>query len=82
MHDCDGQTIAIGDRINILPEQGLAGVVVCSIDTGEGTPDHPIEQWGYLRNGVMVDTDAAGLIHVTDSSKLRLLGRSSHSGTT
>jgi hypothetical protein len=42
------------------------GVVVCSIDTGEYSMEHPEAQWGYLKNGVMIDFPKYGLIHYVD----------------
>jgi hypothetical protein len=73
MRDANGHSIAVGDRVKILGN--MTGVVVCSIDTGDGSPDCPIEQWQYLRYGIMVDTPEAGLVHITESADLRLLDR-------
>jgi hypothetical protein len=70
MFDADGRAVSVGDRVKVVGD--MTGVVVCSIDTGEGTPDHPIEQWGYLQHGVMVDTKEAGLVHITESVHLVL----------
>jgi hypothetical protein len=72
MLDANGRLITVGDRVKSVGDT-MMGVVVCSIDTGEGTPNHPIEQWGYLVQGVMVDTKEAGPIHFTESAHLILL---------
>jgi hypothetical protein len=77
MLDVNGHTIAIGDRVRFVGDT-MTGIVVCSIDTGEGTPDDPIEQWGYLGSGVMVHTKEAGLIHVTESAHLVLVDQISN----
>jgi len=66
MLDTKGKLIRVGDGLDI--GHGWAtGVVVCSIDTGDYSPEHPNEQWAYLERGIMVETDNAGLIHHTDN---------------
>jgi len=55
-----GEQARIGDRVTIGSWQGT---VVCSIDDDEYSVDYPKEHWAYLRRGVMVLTNAAGLIH-------------------
>jgi hypothetical protein len=72
MVDANGRPIACGDNVRFVGDT-MTGTVVCSIDTGVGTPDAPIEQWGYLGSGVMVATKEAGLIHVTESAHLVLV---------
>lgn len=42
------------------------GQVVASIDTGKHLLGH--DGWAYLREGIMVDTDFAGLVHYTARS--------------
>jgi hypothetical protein len=56
-----GDEVRIGDRLRIGPS--LLGTIVCSIDSGEYSPDYPKEQWAYLGRGVIVLTETAGLIH-------------------
>lgn len=52
----DGQYIALGDAIRIA---GMyRGRVIASMDTGEYLPGQ--EEWAYLREGIMVETDFAG----------------------
>lgn len=68
----DGQKIRVGDTVKLW--EGCSGVVVCSMDDDEYTPEYPREEWSYLKTGVMIDSDQAGLIHyprLTD--KLQLL---------
>ena len=33
------------------------------MDGDEDSSEHPKEQWGYLRSGIMIDTDFGGLVH-------------------
>lgn len=40
------------------------GRVLASMDTGKYLPGH--EGWAYLGEGIMVDTDFAGLVHYKD----------------
>ena len=72
MNYMDGQKIRVGDTVKLW--EGCSGVVVCSMDDDEYTPEYPREEWSYLKTGVMIDSDQAGLIHyprLTD--KLQLL---------
>ena len=64
----------VGDRVKLW--EGCHGIIVCSMDTDEYTPDYPKQQWGYLKRGVMIDTDKAGLVHYTDpDSEMELIER-------
>jgi hypothetical protein len=70
----DGQEVRLGDRVKL--EQDDGGVVVCSIDTGEYSDDHPEAQWGYLGKGVMISFPRYGLIHYEEAEPgLRLIAR-------
>jgi len=70
----DGQQIRVGDKVKLWNE--CYGLVVCSIDTQEYTSEYPKEQWSYLKTGILINSDQAGLIHypqVTD--KIQLIAR-------
>ena len=70
----DGQPARVGDRIKI--GQRDQGVVVCSIDTGEGTPECPFSEWSYLKTGVMILTSKHALIHYSEPDEdLELIQR-------
>ena len=61
----DGQDVRVGDKVRLGAD--TEGVVVCSMDTGEYSQEHPEAQWGYLKKGVMVDFPKNyGLIHYPD----------------
>ena len=75
MRDIQGSPIKVGDTVRFVGDT-MTGVVVCSIDTGEGSLNYPIEQWAYLEHGVMVDTKEAGLIHVDEGDRLVLVYKS------
>jgi hypothetical protein len=69
-----GELIHVGDKVQ--PWNGCTGVVVASMDTDEYSDEHSREQWGYLKVGVMIDTDEAGLVYYTEPDPdLQLLGR-------
>jgi hypothetical protein len=36
------------------------------MDTDEYSPLHPKEQWGYLKTGIMVESERMGLVHYTE----------------
>ena len=57
----DGLQVEPGDVV--LVDGTDRGRVVASIDTGEHLPGH--DGWAYLREGIMVDTEFAGLVHYT-----------------
>ena len=76
MNYLSGEEVRIGDKVRIDPT--CFGVVVCSIDTNEYSAEHPREQWAYLKFGIMIDTDCAGLVHYTEPDEdLVLLERAS-----
>jgi hypothetical protein len=64
MLDQKGRIIHLGDRLRIAP--GLEGVVVFSLDTGEFPPEFPKADWAYLGHGIMVRTEQAGLVHLSE----------------
>jgi hypothetical protein len=70
----DGQESRMGDRIRVGGDS--SGVVVCSIDTNEYSPEFPREQWSYLGTGVMVHFTNYGLVRYTEPDEdLEFLGR-------
>ena len=74
MNYVDGQKIRVGDKIKLWA--GCSGLVVCSMDDDEYSPEYPKEEWSYLKTGVLIDSDQDGLIHyprLTD--KLELMAR-------
>ncbi len=74
MNYADGQPIKLGDRVKLDRDSG--GTVVCVIDTGEYSAEFPEAQWGYLKEGVLMEFPTYGLIHCTTvDSDLVLLSR-------
>ena len=61
MHYTDGNEAMVGDIVAIATK--YRGVVVACMDRGEYLPGS--EQWAYLEQGIMVDTDFGGLVHYT-----------------
>jgi hypothetical protein len=64
---CAGDTVEMAD--------GLVGLAVCVIETGDPTPEYPMTQWGYLEHGVMVETVEVGLVHYPLEHVRRILPR-------
>jgi len=56
-----GQDVLLGDTVQIATRH--RGKVVACIAEGKYLPPHNAEQWGYLKAGVMIDTDFGGLVH-------------------
>lgn len=78
MQYADGREVRIGDRVRLGTDDG--GVVVCSIDTNEYSDDYPLDQWAYLKRGVMIDFPKYGLIHYEESDPdLELISRGDQS---
>ena len=70
----DGQEVKVGDKVQLW--SGCYGVVVCSMDGDEYTTAYTKEEWGYLKSGVLIKTDKAGLIHYIETDEdLQLLER-------
>jgi hypothetical protein len=57
----DGQIAHIGDRVRLW--NCVKGTVVCSLDTHEFSDEYPVDQWSYLRKGVLIHSTQTGLIH-------------------
>jgi len=56
--------------------QKYRDLVVLSIDTREFSTSFPNKHWSRLERGVMIDTEAAGLIHLSDlDDDMRLVER-------
>lgn len=62
----DGNEARVGDVVAI--DTNFSGVVVASIDNGQYSKGFPAEKWAQLGQGVLMDTDFAGLVHYQDSS--------------
>lgn len=60
MRYADGNEAHIGDVVAI--DEKHRGVVVANIDGGEFS-QHFAKDWGYLKRGILVDTDFGGLVH-------------------
>lgn len=70
----DGQHMRVGDKVRVW--EGCVGTIVCAVDDNEYSQDFSKADWQYLKTGVLVDTDKAGLIHYpTDDHCLQLLQR-------
>lgn len=71
----DGQEVRIGDKVKLGADH--FGRVVCSIDLGQFSDEHPREQWGYLKRGVMIEFSEFGLIYYAEPDPdLLLISRS------
>jgi hypothetical protein len=57
----DGILVEPGDVVRI--DRRDRGRVVASMDTGKYLPEN--ESWAYLGEGIMVETDFAGLVNYT-----------------
>lgn len=64
MRYSDGNEAMIGDQVQI--DGQYKGTIVACMDRDEYSPEHPAAQWAYLRHGVMIETDFAGLVHYTE----------------
>jgi len=70
----DGEEIKVGDKVKLWED--CYGVVVASIDGNEYDLEYPREEWQYLKSGVLIRTDKAGLIHYLEpENSLELIER-------
>ena len=58
----DGTEIHIGDWLRLA---GRPGRVVFSIDTDQFSDAFPRDEWAYLGQGVMIEVEGIGLVHLT-----------------
>ena len=74
MNYASGEELRVWDRVEAWP--GCSGIVVFSIDNRQFSPRFPEAQWSYLSTGAMLDTEAAGLVHIDEPDEdLRLVQR-------
>lgn len=70
----DGNEVRLWDRVEAWHD--CRGIVVFSIDTDEYSPVFPKAHWEYLERGVMIDTEQAGLVHISEADEdLTLISR-------
>lgn len=70
----NGEKVLVGDKVKLW--DNCIGVVVCSIDDDEYSDDYPKEDWGYLKNGIVINSDKGGLIHtIKPDEDLELIER-------
>ncbi len=66
-----GEKIEVGDTVKLW--DGCIGVVVCSIEDSEFSDIFTKDNWAYLKEGILIKSDAAGLIHYTEPEETFLL---------
>ncbi|HUA22516.1 MAG TPA: hypothetical protein VMA54_00205 [Steroidobacteraceae bacterium] len=64
----DDQPIHVGDVVTIDVMHN--GTVVACIKDGVYLQPHTSEHWTHLRDGILVDTSFAGLVHYPDEAAL------------
>jgi hypothetical protein len=70
----NGEQVRLWDRVKVW--EGCHGIVVFSIDSEEYSSEYPKEHWQYLKRGVMIDTEVAGLIYYEEpEEEMELLAR-------
>lgn len=66
-----GEVLKIGDFVELL--DGVRGTVVCNISDSLFSDMYKQEDWEYLKTGILVDSEEAGLIHYVELKKVKLL---------
>jgi len=62
-----GETVRVGDRVRYAGEGGeQTGVVVCDIAAGAYTAAFTEADWGYLKEGFIVEFARLGVVHFSD----------------
>lgn len=67
MKDINSESIRLNDKLKLSNSD--VGVVVCNIDGNEYSDKYPRSDWQYLARGILVETEQAGLIHLTSDMK-------------
>ena len=76
----DGTLVRVGDRVRL--ESGAEGRVVCDFDHDEHAPGFARSEWQYLKEGVLIETEQYGLIHLpADDANLELIQRANEEGS-
>lgn len=57
----DGQKVMPGDHVDI--GGNMKGIVMCSLDDKTSEEGFPIEHWMDLKEGIIVSSPEAGIIH-------------------
>ena len=71
----DGEEVRIGDKVKLW--EGCYGVIVASIDAQQYSVEFPQDERNYLKVGVLINSDQAGLIHYAEPDEdLELVERS------
>jgi hypothetical protein len=65
MRYADGSEARLGDRLRIF--NGDCGSVVAAIDRNEYSNEFSRKDWAYLKEGIMIKTDAGALVHLDSS---------------
>lgn len=74
-----GEKIEVGDVVEMWPDN--SGIVVCIFGDSEFAEGYPREEWEYLKSGVLIDSQQAGLIHFEESEpSFKLIRRASDKG--
>jgi len=63
----------VGDKV-IVPGS-MTGVVLCDIDNGEYSAEYSAAQWAYLKTGILVETEEAGIIRYPNASDVGLISK-------
>lgn len=70
----DGSEVLLGDKVKLW--EHTEGKVVCSIETNQFTDTYSKNDWGYLKDGVLIASPQVGLIHYLEpDASLELIER-------
>ncbi len=61
MKYADGNEVLLGDQVKLW--EHAEGTVVCSMETNHFTDSYSKNDWGYLKDGVLIASPDVGLIH-------------------
>ena len=61
-----GSDVRLGDRVCVLGRYEVE--VIVTLDAGEFPHPDTLDNWRFLKSGVMLQTDFAGLLHIANQS--------------
>lgn len=66
-----GEVLKIGYFVEL--SDGVRGTVVCNISGSLYSDLYKQKDWEYLKTGILVDSEEAGLIHYVELKEVKLL---------
>ncbi|ENU24189.1 hypothetical protein F993_01505 [Acinetobacter proteolyticus] len=72
-----GEMIELCDYVELSGD--MTGVVVVIVEESQYSKSYPKEEWNYLKSGLLILADQAGLVHVPHLSEdIKLISKTTY----